>query len=77
MGTEICLCPCRIFKYSSESHEKTTFSSNIHDFHNTIISKEDRVKLQNGHMAIAFSDDKLTTFFKKDLKVNKAKNLNV
>ena len=44
---------------------------------NTSISKEDRLKLQNGQMAIDFSDDELTTFFVNDLKVDKEKNLEV
>ena len=43
----------------------------------TSISKEDRLKLQNGQMAIDFSDDELATFFVNDLKVDKEKNLDV
>ena len=37
---------------------------------NTNVSNEDWIKQQNGQMVIDFSNDKLTTFFKNDLKVN-------
>ena len=40
-------------------------------------SKEEQVKLQNGQMAIDFSNDEPAYFFTNDLKVSKEKNLKV
>ena len=57
---------------------KTTLYTNysmpcklISDLDNKNVSKEDRVKLQNGQTPTVFSDDELTPFFENDLKVKK------